>query len=417
MIVNKQYRIKRSDIGSATSLPDLIDRILGNEALRWYVGAVRDGEMILEATLYKGAESRISCRDERRHYPGKSAVLNMIPTGVGCRIGGYAGDAAPATNLLATTVDYLITNPNAVNASDFIRVDKNVVYTDGGSMDLFCQGLVDLYLPYANRIGVIVERAEDWKLDLVFNIINTVRAVHGVDIVDCIITDEPVGSRCAKNGCGAFVGTVDNPDVIFDACEKLIAKGANAIAVTTNVQDLPLDNYAMHFHGEYPNPVGGVEAIISYSINRRFQMPAAHAPMLNVKQLDLRQKIVDARGAGEMASLSGLACILVGLQRAPQIKAGTNGRVSEILNVDNLVAVVAPATCLGGLPVLYAQKYDLPVIAVRENTTILKVTREEMGLGNIIEVGNYAEAAGVILALKNGISLESVSRPLATLRY
>jgi hypothetical protein len=417
MIKNRQFRINKSELNRAASLPELINRVVGEEALRWYIGGIQKDEIILEATLYKGAAKRDVDAVERRDFPDRTAVVNIIPTGVGCRIGGYAGDAAPVTNLLATTVDYLVTNPNAVNASDFIRLDRNVVYTDGASIDLLCQGLVDLHLPYQNRIGLIIEKSEEWKLDLVFNVINAVRAVHGVDIVDFIITNEPIGSRCIENESGAFVGTVDNPQVILSACEKLIAKGANAIAVTTNVQDLPMGNYAMHFQGEYPNPIGGVEAIISYLINRQFQIPVAHAPMLNVKQLDLRHKIVDARGAGEMASLSGLACILVGLQRSPQTKPRANRRTAGLINVRNLVAIVAPASCLGGVPVLFAQQYDLPVIAVHENATILDVTQEKLQLDNVIGVSSYAEAAGIILALKNGITPQSLSRPLPTLRY
>ncbi|WP_353737299.1 DUF3326 domain-containing protein [Moorena sp. SIO3B2] len=40
----------------------------------------------------------------------------MIPTGVRAEIGGFAGDATPSTNLLASACDYLVTNPNAVTA-------------------------------------------------------------------------------------------------------------------------------------------------------------------------------------------------------------------------------------------------------------------------------------------------------------
>ena len=88
---------------------------------------------------------------ETQYYPGKSVVINIVPTGIGCSIGGYAGDATPTTNLLASTVDYLITNPNTVNASNFINLKNNVVYTEGHSIDLFCQGIVNFYLPYAVR--------------------------------------------------------------------------------------------------------------------------------------------------------------------------------------------------------------------------------------------------------------------------
>jgi hypothetical protein len=417
MIKNREFRINRQKIAAGGSLSDAITKLAGDQALRWYISQITADEIVIEATLCDEKFAPFGENVQSRYYPGKSAVLNIIPTGVGCSIGGYAGDATPVTNLLASTVDYLITNPNSVNASDFISLANNVIYTDGASIDLFCQGRVDLHLPYANRIGLVMEKSDDWKLDLLFNVVNAVRAIHGVTIVDYVITDKPVGSRCVQNKSGAFVGTIDNPETVLGACEHLIKRGANAIAITTNVQDLPADKYARHFAGEAPNPVGGVEAIISYLIAKRFQIPAAHAPLLNIKELDLRQTIVDARGAGEMTSRSGLACILIGLHRAPQIRANPDGRVADIININNLLAMVTPAGCLGGVPALSAQKYGVPIIAVHENHTILEVTQSKIRLNNIIEVRSYAEAAGIILALKKGINLESTSRPLRTLRY
>jgi hypothetical protein len=345
-------------------------------------------------------------------------VLSVIPTGIGCEIGGFAGDASPITNLLGAATDYLITNPNALNASDFIGLDgHNILYTDGCCMDQFCKGQINLYLPYANRIGVIIERAEDRKLDAIFNILNTVRAVHGVDITDYVITESSIGGRCFENDSGAFVGTIDHPQVLLEACETLLARGVDAIALTSNIDDLPLENYAKHFAGRYPNPIGGVEAVISYLVTSKFQIPAAHAPLINIKHLDLLDNVVDARGAGEMASISGLACILIGLKKAPGAKANTRRQTRDILNINNLMAVVTPASCLGGIPVICAQKYNVPVIAVQENQTILDVTADSLKLDRVIEVRNYAEAAGVLLALRQGISLEAISRPLQTLSH
>jgi hypothetical protein len=417
MILNKEYIINRSDIQDIQSLPSVINELLGNKAIRWYISNITSDKVVIEATLYDVELTQNKDYVKNQYYPGKNAVLSIVPTGIGCDIGGYAGDAAPSTNLLAATTDYLITNPNAINASDFISLSHNVVYTEGASIDLFCQCKANLYLPYSNKIGIIIDKSDDWKLDIIFNVINAVRAIHAVEIVDCVITREPIASRSCQNQAGAFVGTIDNSDVLLEACEKLIQKGANAIAVTSNVQDLPLDNYAKHFMGEYPNPVGGVEAVISHLITKKFQIPAAHAPLLNIKQLDLLHNIVDARGAGEMASLSGLACILIGLRRAPQLKEQSNARVTDIININNLIAVVMPASSVGGLPVLYTQKYGVPVIAIQENKTILDVTPSKLQLKNVIEVRNYAEAAGVVVALKNGINLESITRPLKTLKY
>jgi len=419
VIQNKQYRIPRAEVADTESLLKAIKTVVGQNALRWYVAQVTSEEIVIEATTVNGPPMlHFNSRADIKFFSGKSALLSIIPTGVGCRLGGYAGDAAPVTNLLASAVDYLITNPNAVNASNFIGLDSpNIVYTDGCSIDLFCQGLVDLHLPYGNRIGLIVEKSGRSQLDKVFNIVNAVRAVHGVNITDVLITEERIGGRCFENKSGAFVGTIDHPQVLLEACEKLIGRGVNAIACTSNIQDLPSDSYASHFDGQYPNPVGGVEAVISYLVTTRFGVPSAHAPLINIKELDLRSSIVDARGAGEMASTSGLACVLIGLHRAPQIRAEAKGRIADVITLKNILALVTPASCLGGTPAIQAQVYGIPIIAVRDNHTILNVTEANIELGNVIEVGSYAEAAGIVLALKRGLSLESITRPLHTLRY
>lgn len=416
MIANTQLRFRKTDVALPHGVPEMIQEATAGRALRWYVAQVTAEEVVVEATVDSQPIGEFSAAAERRLHPGRSAAVSIVPTGVGCSVGGYAGDAAPATRLLASTVDYLVTNPNAVNASDFIQLDDNVLYTEGHCIDLFCQGRLDLHLPYANRVGVLVERSSDARLEVVFNLVNAARAVHGVDIEHCVVTDRPIGSRCERNASGAFVGTVDHPEVLARAAESLLARGVDAIAVTTNVQDLPLDDYALHFAGKAPNPVGGVEAIISHYIVNRFRVPCAHAPLLNVKDLALESPVVDARGAGEFASASGLACVLLGLARAPQLASRPGKPVREVINLHNLLAVIAPASCLGGIPMLFAARFGLPIVAVRANETILGVTREELGLDNVIEVGSYAEAAGVLLALRRGISLQSLVRPLATLR-
>jgi len=418
VIENRQFRLSKFDVIGAGSIAGVIEQWVGREALRWYIAQITDEETVVEATFYDGEVSEPAEGIESRGcFPGRSAVVSIVPTGVGCNLGGYAGDAAPSTNLLAATADYLITNPNAVNASNFISMDENVLYTEGLCIDLLMKGAVDLHVPYANRLGLIVEKSCPENLDVVFNVVNTVRAVHGVDLSEVVITDEPVGSHCVENESGAFVGTVDRPQVIFDACERLIRKGVNAIAITTNIQDLPPEEYVKHFDGEYPNPLGGVEAVISHMIVNRFKVPAAHAPMMNCKDLDLSHPIVDARGAGEMSSVSGLACTLIGLRRAPQINSERSFRCADIVNVRNVLALVAPAGCLGGVPAIYAHKHGIPIVAVAENETILGVSADRIGIGNVIEVRSYAEAAGVLLALKRGISLESIRRPLPTHRH
>ena len=71
-----------------------------------------------------------------------------------------------------------------------------------------------------------------------------------------------------------------------------------------------------------------------------------------------------------------------------------------------------PASCLGGIPALVAEFSGIPLIAVKENETVLAVSNEKMRMANVIEVNSYLEAVGVVVALREGISLESLRRPI-----
>ena len=416
MIDNREYIINRSEFRDIEELPGILERKSKENILRWYVSRVAGDEIVVETTLFEKKWEDAPAEGSEALYPGKSVVVSVVPTGVGCDIGGYAADAAPATNLLASCVDYLITNPNAVNASSFISMADNVLYTEGYSIDLFCKGRLNLYKPYANKVGLIIEQADRESLEIVYNVVNTVRAVHGVDIETVVVTESPIGGRCVRCKSGAYVGALDSPSVLFSAVEYLIGKGVNAIGVTSNIRDLPTEDYAEHFDGKHPNPIGGAEAIISHLITEKYRIPAAHAPMINIKELNLKSNIVDARGAGEFASPSGLACILIGLSSAPQLTRDKGYRIKDVVNINNLMAVVAPSGTLGGIPMLYAQKYNIPIIAVKENKTILDVTGGKLGLKNVYEVASYPEAAGLLLALRRGIGIKSLHRPLETLR-
>ena len=61
----------------------------------------------------------------------------IIPTGIGCSIGGHAGDATCAVNLIASICNDLIVNPNAVNASDINEMANNCLYVEGSILDRF----------------------------------------------------------------------------------------------------------------------------------------------------------------------------------------------------------------------------------------------------------------------------------------
>ena len=53
-------------------------------------------------------------------------TLLVIPTGVGCTVGGYAGDGLPAARLLAAASGCLITHPNVMNGAALYWSDRRI---------------------------------------------------------------------------------------------------------------------------------------------------------------------------------------------------------------------------------------------------------------------------------------------------
>lgn len=311
MISNRRYELDRSGVHDADALLTLVETAFKAPALRWFISEADRARITVESTEYEGPLSGPPVPPARSRS-GLDTVVSLIPTGVGCSVGGYAGDAAPVTALLAQAADLVVTNPNALNASNFIKTGEQILCTEGSCIDSFARGAINLHRSRSNRIGLIIESAAPTAVEHVWNVTNTVRAVHGIDVVDCVVTEQPIGTRCVRNESGAYAGQIDAPEVLLDAARALIDRGANAIAVTTNVQDLTSQDYSAHFSGRNANPVGGAEAVLSHLIVRSLGVPAAHAPMMNFKDLRLDHPVVDARSAGEMVSTSGLACANAG---------------------------------------------------------------------------------------------------------
>ena len=82
------------------------------------------------------------------------------------------------------------------------------------------------------------------------------------------------------------------------------------------------------------------------------------------------------------------------------------------LVAEQLGAAVVPDGALGGEAVLACLERNIPLIAVR-NPGVLTVSAEALGLGHrVLKAGSYAEAAGLVTALREGIATASLARPL-----
>lgn len=319
-------------------------------------------------------------------------VVMIIPTGIGCEIGGHAGDATPAARLLGACCDKIFIHPNVVNASDINEMPENALYVEGSILDGFLRGEVELKEVKQNKILVVVNSPVD---PTTINTVSAARAILGVDAKILELKTPLKMKSCIVDGiaCGDFSGV----DTLI---EQVSDYEFDALAISTEIEmdkRIALD----YFRNGGTNPWGGVEALTSRAIVELLRKPVAHAPFEIYKQgaISSFNEVVDARMAAEAAAGDFLYCCLKGLHKAPRIGKGLTNK-----DVDYLVT---PMGCVGR-PHQACMEAGIPIIAVRENKSVLK---DEMP-SDWIYVNTYLEAAGFLMAENIGLSIESVRRPL-----
>jgi hypothetical protein len=206
---------------------------------------------------------------------------------------------------------------------------------------------------------------------------------------------------------------LEHPDALMRAGERLHDAGATAIAVVARFpEDLGHEALMSYRQGSGVDALAGAEAVISHLLVRHLQMPCAHAPALAPLPLDPQ---LDPRAAAEELGYTFLACVLVGLSRAPDlidISAALTGDVQ----VSQIGAAVVPEGALGGEAVLACVERGIPVISVA-NPSLLTLTSEVLGLSSgVLQASSYCEAAGLLVALREGISPAALGRPLPPLQ-
>jgi hypothetical protein len=425
-IENRVYRIEARQTGNwlETISTALVGQLPENTyPLRFSLVDVLDRVIVIEATIvtyHPEDQHAATLRDieisapRRKAFQGASfGVVQIVPTGICCEMGGFAGDAGPATNLLAATADFLVTHPNAVNASELNEMADNILYVEGKALDDFLLGHVALLPVRSNRIGTFVDPTGLDYVDYVVNTLNAARAVKGVACDTYTVLREELGVHIAWSETGCAVGTVLNPGAILEAVEFFTERGMEAIGGVSVIHGVTKEMFVKHLQGKTPNPSGGVEAIITHLISKLFRVPTAHAPLPYYQDVKERETI-NPRASAEFISTPHYFCVLKGLAKAPHlIPIATLDNVApHLTSLNDIGAVIMPADALGGIPALAAEFSDIPLIAVKENQTVLNITNEKMGMHNVIEVNSYLEAAGVVVALREGISLESLRRPI-----
>lgn len=390
--------------------------------LRFAIVATTENDCILELTVVEiNPEqkwfSRLNINSllsstPRTHTPlEKFGIVQIIPTGINCSFGGYAGDATPVTNLLSNCCDFVLTHPNAVNASDINELSKNTLYIEGKTLDEFMLAEIGLERHISpNRIGTIIDPTGSHLLDRVIHVLNAGMAVGGFNCDTYTIPSIDFGVKIEWTSTGCASGTITNPEVLLETAEALLNQRIDALGVVSVIHGVTKEMCEKHIAGKIPNPSGAVEAIITHLLSKIFRVPTAHAPLPYYQDVKY-QSIENPRSSAEFISTPHYFCVLKGLHNAPLILDIKDAR-AETITINDIGAVVVPASALGGIPVLAAQLHNIPVIAVKENQTILNVNQTIMQLPNLIEVESYLEAAGLITAMRNGMNPFSLKRPI-----
>jgi uncharacterized protein DUF3326 len=340
----------------------------------------------------------------------------LVPTGVGAEIGGHAGDAGPVARLLGQVSDQLILHPNVVNASDINEMPSNALYVEGSVVCRLLMGTVGLLPVRCNRVLVVIDAHKDSLfVNAAVNAVSGARAAYGLLCPEVVCLDPPVKLRARFAPSGRAAGRVEDLAALCKLLDES-RESYDAVAISS-VIDVPHEYHQGYFDakGEMVNPWGGVEAMLTHCLSSIYNVPTAHSPMFESREIaDVDPGIVDPRMAAEAISATFLQCTLKGLQRSPRIVTEPTAMARPgVMTAEDVSCLVIPDGCLG-LPILAALEQGIPVIAVRENRNLMRneLSKLPWNAGQFHRVENYWEAAGVIAALRAGIAPESVRRPL-----
>lgn len=310
----------------------------------------------------------------------KPVVAISIPTGIGADIGGYAGDFGYIAREFSKYF-HVIINPNAVNGGILSAINYDMSYLEGYLFDEFFKGNISINPKKeyeTNKIGVIfdIEISHD-ILNVHLNTLNALKMVQGVDIIGIEYTDKPIGVEIKLEN-GISFGNLKSPNSLLTAAQKLIKKGAEAIAVVCFFgDDCEDENYS---NAKGIDPIGGIEAVISHLLTKEFNIPCAHAPAF--RDIDISLKLENPKVSSELISSTYLPCVIQGLSIAPKIS-----KDGKIKNTD-VEFLIVPYDAMGSKAVLSSVQNEIKIVAV-ENKTMLDVNAEKLGIKPYFTVKDY----------------------------
>lgn len=408
--------------GLLNALATAVDKQLSpaQTAIRVAVTEMTRTSWNLEVGVLDGTEGLSLTSNElfrlRRRKLSNTAEFNavlLIPTGVGAELGGHSGDGGALAVAMASLCDNLITHPNVVNASDINELPRNGLYVEGSLICRLLMGTVGLEKVRSNRVLVVLEDHSDRTI--VEHSINAVSAARAAMGVDCptVLKNASLKMSSQYSASGRAVGRVHGLEGVVEQIKEHDGE-FDAVALSSRIK-VPEHYHHDYYLGNMVNPWGGVEAMLTHTLSTILDVPSAHSPMMESQEImNLTLGVVDPRMAAEVISVTYLHSILKGLHRSPRVV--TDEQIfahRSVITAEDISCLVIPDKCVG-LPTIAALEQGIPVIAVRENHNLMKNDLSLMGFSarGLFVVDSYIEALGLMSALKAGVAVESIRRPL-----
>ena len=416
--------------GLLAHLTGAMTRRFGHTAVpqRFVVAKTDEAGYHCEVGVVEGGGARAAAAPsiftfERRAFErvDEFTAVFLVPTGIGAELGGHAGDAGPAARLLATAADRLVLHPNVVNASDINELPENALYVEGSVISRLLMGTLGLQPVRANRVLVLIDdHSDSLFVNAAVNAVSAARASYGLNVPAVVALDPPVAMKAYYTSSGSAVGVVEGLERVSQVLDEYRGQ-YDAVALSSVIQ-VPAEAHLTYFEkaGEMINPWGGVEAVLTHALSLFHEVPTAHSPMFENREVaNIDAGVVDPRMAAEAVSLTFFQCILKGLMRSPRLVTNLEDTSAHgVITAADVSCLVIPDGCIG-LPTLAALEQGIPVIAVRGNYNIMMndLTSLPWSSGQLHVVENYLEAVGVMTALKAGLHPAAVRRPLTETRY
>ncbi len=256
--------------------------------------------------------------------------ISIIPTGLGCALGGDAGFNS-GVKLIASCCNKLLINPNHTNASDIAEIPENCLYVEGSSLNRFLAGYINLKETKThNRILCVVNSP------ICHANINAINAgIWGLGAEIALLELEtPLTMTAHINEDGTAGGLITGNKELIRQVQNL---DFDMLAIHTPI-DCPQEIADNYWKNGGTNPWGKVEAKLSTLLSTALNKQCVHAPVEFLSEPIYNSMTVKQSMAPEAISTTYLYCCLKGLHKAPKIDLNKDCKNLSNTDIDYLIS-------------------------------------------------------------------------------